>query len=257
MSFEALYKKAQVAAIGAQERLAAQILIVEPESGVRLTMRTALGSLGFGTIVEASDHQNALLKLEQRPFTHLIFDAKKSNFKAREFLRKVFDFTPQIIAIASSSEPTVDDVFDLLIQGARGYLVKPFTEEGLDDSIVNATKGEAISDTILYAKNRNEALAALILNSLDKLAVVMRQSQQFETAKAELPRRRASLKRSTHLGATFALGGPDCLIESMVDGAIERANGPASRLGRIRQRLVGKKQELERSEAPPDESLPS
>ena len=106
-----------------------------------------------------------------------------------------------------------------------------------------ATKGEPLSDSILYAKNRNEALASLILTALDKLAVVMRQSLQFETAKAEIPKRKFALKRAVDIGITFALGGGPRLLDSIMDFCLERGKGPASRLGRVRKRLEDRKEE--------------
>jgi len=243
MSFEALYKRSSLPTLNATDRKTVNILVVEPEAGMRQAMRAALGSLGYGSVVDTSDHANALQKFEQRDITHVIFDSKKSTFKAKEFLQKLLEIDPKIVAIPTSSEPTVDDVFDLLVLGAKGYLVKPFTESGLDDAVVMATKGEALSDSILYAKNRNEALASLVMTALDKLTVVMRQAQQFETAKAELPKRHLGLKRAVDLGLTFALGGSPKLLDSIMDFCLERARGPASRLGRVRKRLEDRKDE--------------
>ncbi|MEZ4753608.1 MAG: hypothetical protein R3A13_04765 [Bdellovibrionota bacterium] len=59
----------------------------------------------------------------------------------------------------------------------------------MNESILMATKGEPISDAILYAKTRNEALASLIMTSLDRLAIIMRQAETFDTAKREVPKR--------------------------------------------------------------------
>lgn len=219
------------------ERNRVSILVVEPDSLERNNLRTCLKSLGFGAIADAPNHGVALERFNDRKFTHIIFDAKKSNYPVRDWLVKVFEMDSDLVALPSSSDPSVDDVFDLLVVGARGYLVKPFTIDTVDQAIIMATKGEPIADAVLNAKDRNEALVAILLSSLDKTATTLRQAQQFETAKRELPRLMAVFKRSADLALTFAKGGSDGLLEALEKFCIERSKGPATRLGRLRKRL--------------------
>jgi DNA-binding NarL/FixJ family response regulator len=220
------------------ERAAASVLVVETDAGDRTNLKTALKQLAFGTIVDAPNHLACLDKFNDRKFTHVIFDAKKTNYPMKDWLTKVFELAPNIVAIPASGSPSVDDVFDLLVIGAKGYLVKPFTFDTVDQAVVMATKGEPISEAVLQARDRNEALVAIMMSSLDKFATIYRQSQQFETAKRELPRAMAILKRSADLAHTFAKGGEEGLIEALERFCIERSKGPASKLGRLRKRLT-------------------
>lgn len=219
------------------ERSKACILVVESDGMERNNMRTTLRTLGFNQLSEAPNHAAALEKFNDRKFTHVIFEAKKTNMPTREFLERVFEMNPDVIAIPASHEPNVDDVFDLLIMGAKGYLVKPFTIDTMDQGVIHATKGEPIADAVLQAKDRNEALVAIMMSSLDKVATLLRQAEQFETARREVPKALAVLKRSAELAKTFAKGGNDGLIDAMEKFCIERSKGPASRLGRLRKRL--------------------
>lgn len=225
------------------ERNRASILIVESDANDRNNMRTTLKSLGYGGISDAPNHATALERLNDRKFTHIIFEAKKTNMPTKDFLQQVLEGDPTITCMPSSYEPNVDDVFDLLIMGAKGYLVKPFTIDTLEQGIVQASKGEPIADAVLQAKDRNEALVAIVMSSLDKAAVLMRQAQQFETARRELPRALAMMRRSADLARTFCKGGETGLIDAMERFCIERSKGPATRLGRLRKRLKGVKSE--------------
>lgn len=221
------------------ERTRSAVLIVEPDSLERNNLRTALKSLGYGTVADSPSHLLALEKFNDRKFTHVVFDAKKTNYPLRDWLIKVLEFDSDIIAIPSSANPNVDDVFDLLVVGAKGYLCKPITMESVEQSMIMATKGEPMSEAVLQAKDRNEALVAIMMSSLDKFANTYRQSQQFETAKRELPRLFGGLRRSSELAQTFAKGGQEGLLEALQTFCIERSNGPATRLGRLRKRLTG------------------
>lgn len=219
------------------ERAKAYVLIVEKDATERNNIRTALKSLGYGAFTDVSDHAMALEKLQERKITHVLFDAKKTTIQPKEFLHSLLENDKSIVALPSSYDPNIDDVFDLLIMGAKGYLVKPFTVDTLDQAIVMASKGEPLHEAVLQAKDRNEALVAILMASLDKAATVLRQAQQFETAKREIPKAFAGLKRSSELAKMFAKGGEDGLFDAIEKFCIERSKGPATRLGRLRKRL--------------------
>jgi response regulator RpfG family c-di-GMP phosphodiesterase len=220
------------------ERSRASVLVVESDASERNNMRTALKALGYGTIADAPSHAAALEKLNDRKFTHIIFEAKKTNMPAKEFLARVLEATSdRVVCIPSSYEPNVDDVFDLLIMGARGYLVKPFTIDSFEEGVVMASKGDPLPDAVLHARDRNEALVAIMMSSLDKAATLLRQAQQFDTAKREVPHAIANLRRSAGLAKTFAKGGDNGLLEAIEKFCIDRSSGPATKLGRLRKRL--------------------
>ncbi len=221
----------------AGERGRASVLIVEADGLERNNLRSALKTLGYGGISDVPNHVSAMEKLQQRKFSHIIFDAKNTNMPAKDFLLRCMEMDREMVCIPSSYEPNVDDVFDLLIGGARGYLSKPITVDSVEAAIVMASKGEPIADAVLQAKDRNEALVAILMTSLDKMATVVRQSYQFETAKREIPRALSTFRRSAELAKTFAKGGELGLIEAMERFCIERSKGPATRLGRLRKRL--------------------
>lgn len=220
-----------------QERAKSSVLIVEPEPNNRNGMRASLKSLGYGIISDAVNHAQAIERLTERKFTHVLFDSKKSNMTPKEFLQALLKSDSTTTAIPTSYEPRVDDVFDLFVVGAKGFLVKPFTIDTIENAIVQATKGEPISDAVLQAKNRNEALVAVMMGALDKVATLIRQGKQFETALREVPRAIRSFQRSSDLAKTFCKGGEEGLFEAMQNFCMERSKGPATRLGRLRKRL--------------------
>lgn len=218
------------------DRDRAEFLLIEPDIQLKASLKGSLMGLGFTRITDSPDHYAGLEKIQRRPITHVLFDAKESNMKAAEFLAHALEQDEKIIALPLSFEPTLDDVFDLLVLGARGYIVKPFTPESLDAALLWATKGEPLSPAILFAKDRNHALASFALSSLDKVASLTAEARRHETAAYELPRARLQLDRALDVARTFAKGGPPELVTAMIDYCCERANGPATKLGRVRKR---------------------
>ena len=180
----------------------------------------------------------ALERMEERSFTHVIFDARSTKISARDFLLTVIEKDPSIIGLPTSFEPTVDDVFSLLIAGGKGYIVKPFTAGSLDEAICWATKGDPITESVRHSKGRNEALAAVIFASLDKLALMMRQARKFETARWEVPKRQSHLYRAVSIARTFAKGGDPKLREAIVDVALERCDNEPAQIGSSAPRKI-------------------
>ena len=223
------------------ERSSSSVLIVDPDRQARSSLRQLVTAMHFGGVSDVANHLQGIQKVQERKFTHVIFDAKSTNMPGVEFVTKLLELDDDIIAIPASSEPTVDDVFSLLTIGANGFLVKPFTSESVEEALVLATKGEPISDAILYAKDRNEALVSLALTALDNFMIVKRQSEQFETARRELPRAWKHFCRATEVARMFAEGGEERLVARLIEFCCERADGPASRLGRVRERMMGRR----------------
>jgi len=226
--------------ISVTERRQSSVLIVEPDPNVRNNIRHTVKSLGFGTISDAVTHGQALERLRERRYSYVLFDAKKTNVSPSNFLTQLLGTDKNTLAIPMSEFPRVDDVFSLLVIGAKGFLVKPFTPASIDECMVWALKGEPIADVVLQAKNRNEALVAVMMTALDEVNVLIRQSKEFDTAKRELPKAVHRLKRSSEMAKTFCKGTDDDLLESISEFCLARGEGPASRLGRLRKRLKNK-----------------
>lgn len=222
------------------ERANARILVVESDIEERANMRHALRTLGFTNVSDSNNHVAALERCGQKQFTHIIFEARRTTMPANIFVEKVMEATPHMVMVAASFEPVADDVFGMLVLGARGYLVKPFTAQHLESAMIYATKGDRLPDEILNARDRNQALAAFVMASLDWAATLLRQSAEFETAKRELPQALDDFRRASDIVKTFAKGGPADLACAIETFCLERGSGPASKLGRLRKRLQTK-----------------
>lgn len=201
----------------------------------------SLASLGYSSIVTCSDHVFGLRTLEKEHITHIIFNATKTNMPVLSFAEQALEMVPSLILIPSSYDPRVDDVWGLMQRGATGYLVKPFTADSLDHSVVMATVGEKVADVVLQSKERNKAFAELIASRLDLLATAERQFQSDLCTPTNVEFFRDRLKESVNFGQTFGQGQEDELVEALIEIFLARAAGPASRLGRIRDRLKGKR----------------
>lgn len=222
-----------------REKAKTCILVIEKDTTERNNLKTAMKNVGFENISDASDVDLAFEKLSQRHFTHVIFNVEELSMPIDSFIKRLTEIENDVAAIACLPQPDIDHIFEMMIHGARGFLVKPFTFESIETSISMATKGEPINSLVLQAKDRNEALVAVMMASVDNMANILKQSHQFETAKREIPRYFSNLNNTVALAHTFAKGGDEGLIQSLESFCIERSKNLASRRDKMRTR-VGK-----------------
>lgn len=220
------------------ERMKCRALIIEPDENDRADLRKCLKSLSFGWVSELTDYATALKSLFERRFTHLLFSTEDAGLGPAEFCGSALKTDPQMIAIGMSREPDIDEMFDLLLHGARGYLLKPYQEEDLQEAITAATKGEPIPEEVLRAPDKNEMLVNILLNDLDKVARVMKRTASSELERKQLPPLVGCLSRSVRYALSAGRGGEKEYLEVLERVLVERSVAPATRLGRLRKRLA-------------------
>ncbi len=220
-----------------KERASARILVVEPDDESRKKIVFLLKMGGFGKISETSSHQAALYKFQGRRFTHMIFSARRVTLPVREWLAEALDLNPGMVAIAVSDNPSLDDIFSLLVEGGRGFLVKPFTADSLDCVVCLATKRDPLSSKVRQAGEPITAILAMMMTSLDNLAIIRRHAKQFETALRDLAYAQESLQQTAELFRLLTKAKQHKLLDAMQTFFVKKSSGPASPLGRLRKRL--------------------
>jgi DNA-binding response OmpR family regulator len=106
------------------------ILIVDDEANVRLVLRTALESAGYG-VVEAVDGQAALAQVRDQACDLILLDLRMPKLDGMELLarlRRQGDATPVVMLTAHGSIP---DAVAAMKLGAIDFLTKPITPREL------------------------------------------------------------------------------------------------------------------------------
>ena len=115
------------------------ILIVDDSATTRAMIKRTITLCGVPTasILEAEDGKQALDVLAKSPVDLVLADLHMPVMTGVEMTRRVLvDPTlRKIPVVIVSADPNGARIDDLRKQGARGYLAKPFTPEGLRDVI--------------------------------------------------------------------------------------------------------------------------
>jgi len=215
------------------------VLVIAKTGQTSNQIRSALKTIGFTKLTACGTHVSGLERFKSRNFPLVVFDSAYTDMPVAEFVQQTCELDKTSILIAVSAEPRIDDIFGLLRAGARGFVVHPFTIESLEDVLNRAQDGPPFSEAVLQAPDRNAALAAVVLNNLYRLSVLMRQAREFESAKKEVNKYKRAFNESMELARLFCESGDEAkLLDKLIEDCLGRANSASSRLGRMRQKLA-------------------
>lgn len=112
------------------------VLIVDDSLAIRIKMKNYLKKLGHCIIGEAKDGKEAIelyQKLNPDLITMDISMPGMNGVDALKEIMKTSNSTANIVMITANGQDGI--VKDALILGAKGYILKPISEEKLQDSI--------------------------------------------------------------------------------------------------------------------------
>ncbi len=114
------------------EAVAARILVVDDELGIREGCRKILESEGYAVEVAEDGLQGCTMATrKEEPFDLVLVDLKMPNMDGVELLGKIREHDPEIITIVITAYATIDTAIETTRKGAYGYVPKPFTPDEL------------------------------------------------------------------------------------------------------------------------------
>lgn len=119
------------------ERL--EILILDDESIVGQRLKSALEKDGFNVEVFVKSMQ-AAARLEEKDFDILITDIIMEELNGMQILKKVKSKSPQTKVIIITGYATVDLASQSSLEGAFGFIAKPFRVGTIRDKVAQAAR---------------------------------------------------------------------------------------------------------------------
>jgi NtrC-family two-component system response regulator AlgB len=107
-----------------------QILIVDDESSLRRTLRTALEAMG-NRVAEAGDAKQALEVLGNGLFDLAFLDLRLGRDQGLDLLPEMLQLSPGLDVVVITAYATVETAVEAMRRGAFDYLPKPFTPDQL------------------------------------------------------------------------------------------------------------------------------
>ena len=110
-------------------------LIVDDAAFVRLALRTILEKNDYEVVGEANDGNLALRKYQELRPDFVTLDITMPNMDGITTLKKIKKIDKEVVVIMISSMGQEAMIKEAVFQGARYFIVKPFKEEFVIDTI--------------------------------------------------------------------------------------------------------------------------
>lgn len=214
-----------------------QAIVVGKNKNLLLQLRSALKSIGFPQVDLFQTYTEAFERAKMPTTSHILIELQEGDLSPISFVKDVIGENSQATMVVITDDPAVENAFDLMRSGVKGFLVPPPTMETLEAVFISATKGPPISESILQAEDRNEAFAELILNNLYKVAAMMRMARESHSALEAVDKCRLLLENSVATAKMYCEYGEDNLRDKIVAACIERGTDKKTRLGEVRKAL--------------------
>ncbi len=118
-----------------------RVLIVDDAAFMRLAIRNVLSKNGFMVVDDAKNGQEAIDKyMEQRPDI-VTMDITMPDMTGIEALKGIRAFDPSAKVVMISAMGQESMVKEAIINGAKSFIVKPFREEHIIQTLVKVSAG--------------------------------------------------------------------------------------------------------------------
>jgi DNA-binding NtrC family response regulator len=107
-----------------------RILIIDDQESIRKSLKLALEREGY--LVETAENGREAIRKSKEEFYNLaLVDLRLPDMDGIELLTKMRETVPEMVKIIITGYPSLENAIEAVNRGADGYIVKPYTREGL------------------------------------------------------------------------------------------------------------------------------
>lgn len=143
-----------------------KILVVDDDSGLRLSVKSTLQATKRFEVDEAYDGLDALEKVKCQNYNAVLLDVDMPRMSGVEALRAIKEHDPSIIVLIMTAYATIDDAVKSVRDGAYNYVSKPVKGDELTQMVDRAIRAhELISEVAKSAPILHEAGRKIVGNT--------------------------------------------------------------------------------------------
>ena len=121
-----------------------KVLVVDDDSGLRLSVKSTLSATGRFQVDEAFDGINAMEKIKLQPYSMVLLDVDMPRMRGLETLKLIKEHDPSIIVIIMTAYATIDDAVSAVKDGAYNYVSKPVKGDDLIGMVDKALEAHSL-----------------------------------------------------------------------------------------------------------------
>jgi two-component system chemotaxis response regulator CheY len=117
------------------KKLMAKVLIVDDAAFMRISIKNMLVKHGYEVVGEAENGRVGVEKYKELVPDIVTMDITMPEMSGLDALKEIVKFNPKAKVIMVSAMGQEAMVRDAIISGAKGFIVKPFKEDGIIPAI--------------------------------------------------------------------------------------------------------------------------
>lgn len=164
-----------------------QVLIVDDEKNIRLTLVQCLEPFGF-VIDLAVNGEEALQKIQAKKYAIVLLDLKMPGMSGMEVLRRISEQWSDIKVIVITAHGSIETAVESMKLGAVDFVQKPFAPGEIRDLIQQVLNRDELDehDALDYAGHLNLAKKAIGLKQFDSAIEHVRNAIALDPSKPEM-----------------------------------------------------------------------
>ena len=115
-----------------------KILLAEDDNDMRRFLAKALANAGY-EVISYDNGASAYERLREEPFTLLLTDIVMPELDGIACIEQLMQLNPDVLILVVSALSDKATGIEALEKGARGFLLKPFTEQDINDALMELT----------------------------------------------------------------------------------------------------------------------
>ena len=155
----------------------AQVLLVDDEESIRLTLGEFLRSEGHDVVL-TEDAEQAMAVLRDADVDVVIADIILPGLTGLDLLKHIHETAPGAQVIMITGEPTAETASESLRAGAFDYLAKPVAQEAIVNTVANAAKIKTLEDGRKYLEEQNREYQERLVQLVDTRTYALRESEK-------------------------------------------------------------------------------
>ncbi len=113
------------------------VLVADDAELMRRRLITSLTELGIKDVLEAEDGKQAVVHFSSASIDLAFLDINMPKLDGLEVLKRVVANKPNAYIVIVSGDSTAKNVKEAITSGAKGFIVKPLSEEKISEAINN------------------------------------------------------------------------------------------------------------------------
>jgi len=125
------------------------VLVVEDEPTMREMLKEMLFRVGASRVVDCPDGASALQAFAEGPFHIVMLDLGLPDRDGHDLMQEIKALNPRQHVVLVTADDSIESIQKAISAGANGYVVKPYSQEKIQDVVNNYLMVHGVDDSLV------------------------------------------------------------------------------------------------------------